>query len=322
MDLNQVGVFVRVVEKRGFTAAAQALGLPKSSVSRAVSRLETALGVRLLQRTTRRLHLTEAGAAFYDRASRALTDLSEARDAAGEQQDAPRGVVRVTAPVDLGVEFLAEIVARFARRFPEIRVEMNLTSRRVDLVEEGFDLALRAGRLSDSSLVARKLGTIEARLVASPAYLRRRGTPRSVDDLAAHECVLFRGREGAAEWPLIGPDGPTRVEVRGAIDADDISFLRRAVLAGAGIALLPWVMCARDVHAGKLTRVLPEHASRGSQLHLVYPSSRQVPRRVAVFRDFVVESMTPAPWDVCAQKERAASGGQHATAAKRARASR
>jgi DNA-binding transcriptional LysR family regulator len=306
MDLNQVGVFVRVVDKRGFTAAAQSLGLPKSSVSRAVSRLETVLGVRLLQRTTRSVHLTEAGAAFYARASRALTDLAEARETAGEQQDAPRGVVRVTAPVDLGVEFLAEIVARFARRFPEIRVEMNLTSRRVDLVEEGFDLALRAGRLSDSSLVARKLGTIESRLLASPAYLRRRGTPRSVAELAEHDCVIFRGREGVAEWALVGPEGAARAEVRGPIDADDISFLRRAVLAGAGIGLLPWVMCARDVHAGKLARVLPEHASRGAHLYLVYPSSRQVPRRVGVFRDFVVESMTPPPWEVCAQKERAA----------------
>lgn len=307
MDLNQVAVFVRVVESRGFTAAAAALGLPKSSVSRAVSRLESSLGVRLLHRTTRRLHLTEAGAAFHARAQRALTELGEARDAAGEQQDAPRGTVRITAPVDVGVEFLADIVARFVRRHPEIKVDVNLTARTVDMVEEGFDLALRAGRLRDSSLVARKLGNIEGRLLAAPSYLERHGTPETVLDLERHECVLFRPHDGACMWQLTGPEGNERVEVRGSVSADDFTFVRKAALAGAGITLLPWVLSVRDVIGGKLVRVLPEHAARGSQLHLVYPSARHMPRRVAVFRDFVVASMTPPPWDDCERAERASA---------------
>lgn len=297
MDLNKVAVFLRVVESQSFTAAAIALGVPKSTVSRSVAQLEEALGVRLLQRTTRKLSLTDAGVTYYERSSRALADLAEASAAVSDMQGTPRGTVRVTAPVDLGLGVLGEIIVRFVRRYPGIRVDLDLSARTVDLVAEGFDLALRAGRLGDSSLVARKIGAIAARLYATPVYLRRRGTPRSVADLASHDCVLFRPRSEKVEWQLAGPSGVESVEVTGAIAANDLSFVQKMVLDGMGIGLVPWFLCARELERKQLVHVLPDYASPGGSLNLVYPSSRHLPQRVALFRDFVIECMTPLPWD-------------------------
>jgi DNA-binding transcriptional LysR family regulator len=290
-DLNHVAVFVRVVETGSFTAAAAALGLPKSSVSRSVSRLELELGVRLLQRTTRSVHLSAAGHAYYERVSRALSGLEEARAAVSDMQATPTGVVRVTAAVDIGVNVVAGLVSRFVRKHPDIHVEMVLTGRLVNLVEEGVDLAVRAGKLDDSSLVARKVGTLEARLLAAPGYLRRRGTPKAVTDLPGHDCVLFRARRGRSTWELNGPKGVQRVDVKGPVSADDFAFVRQMLLAGGGIGLVPWTTCAQDIERGRLVRVLSEYAAPGGALHVVYPSARFVPQRVALLRDALVEGL-------------------------------
>jgi DNA-binding transcriptional LysR family regulator len=294
MDLNRVAVFVRVVEEQGFTAAAKALGLPKSSVSRGVGLLEAELGVRLLQRSTRRVSLTEAGGAFYERASRGLAGVEEAAAAVADMQGALRGPIRMTAPVDAGERLLAMPLARFVRRHPKVHVELVLTGRVVDLVEEGFDLALRAGLLRDGSLGARKLGESEGGVFASPRYLAKRGTPAQVEDLARHRCVLFRPTRGRAIWALAGPAGEERVEVSGPLGADDLSFVRRSLLAGVGLGLLPAFVCAHDVERGRLERVLPAYRAFSAPLHLVYPSARYVPRRVTVLRDFLLASLTGA----------------------------
>jgi DNA-binding transcriptional LysR family regulator len=290
-DLNHVAVFVRVVETGSFTAAALALGLPKSSVSRSVSRLELELGVRLLQRTTRSVHLTDAGHAYYDKVSRALSGLEEAQAAVSDMQATPTGVVRVTAAVDIGVNVVAGLVARFVRKNPDIHVEMVLTGRIVNLVEEGVDLAVRAGKMDDSSLVARRVGKLETRLLAAPAYLRRRGTPKTVEDLSGHDCVLFRARRGRTSWELSGPKGVERVEVSGPVSADDFAFVRQLLLAGGGIGLVPWTMCGQDIERGRLVRVLSDYAAPGGALHVVYPSARFVPQRVALLRDFLVQGL-------------------------------
>jgi DNA-binding transcriptional LysR family regulator len=290
-DLNHVAVFARVVETGSFTAAATALGLPKSSVSRSVSRLELELGVRLLQRTTRTVHLTDAGHAYHERVSRALSGLDEAQAAVSEMQATPSGMVRVTAPVDIGVSMLSGLVARFVRKNPNIHVELLLTGRLLNLVEEGVDLAVRAGKLDDSSLVARKVGTLESRLLAAPTYLRRRGTPKTVPALAGHDCILFRGRRGRAAWELTGPKGAERVEVAGSVSADDFGFVRQMLLAGSGIGLVPWTTCAQDIERDRLVRILPDYAAPGGALHVVYPSARFVPQRVALLRDFLVEGL-------------------------------
>lgn len=291
-DLNHVDTFVRVVEAQSFTAAARALGVPKSTVSRRVSALEEALGVRLLRRTTRKLSLTEAGTSYFDRASRALSAMYEASVAASDADAEPRGIVRMTAPVDLGSEILADLITRFAAEFPCIQIDLALTARRVDLVEEGFDLALRAGRLDDSSLIARRVGLSDGRLFATPAYLERAGTPKKVSDLTKHSFVMFRPRHGQVELTLEGPKGPEHVTVKGPIGVDDFSFVRRAVLAGAGIGLLPAVYCRSELEHGLLSRVLPKHAWKSAGLHIVYPSGRYVPQRVALLRDFLIKELS------------------------------
>src|SRR5262249_39669885 len=250
-------VFVRVAEAASFTGAARLCGLPKSSVSRAVAALERELGVRLIQRTTRRLQLTEAGRAYYESVSRALSGIDEAPAAVSELQGAPRGPVRITAPADLGHWLLAPTLARFAMRYPEVRLEVSLTQRLVDLVHEGFDLALRIGKLADSRLVARPLGSVRAGIFAAPPYLKRRDRPASVAELAERDCLLFRGVAGRAVWQLVGPAGRQAIEVRGTITADDNQFIREAAAAGKGLTLLPIFACSgrekRD-----LRRVLPE----------------------------------------------------------------
>jgi DNA-binding transcriptional LysR family regulator len=295
MDLNHVAVFTRVVELQSFTAAAQHLGLPKSSVSRTVTRLEDELGVRLLQRTTRKLRLTEAGQAYYERARVSLAGLEEAASAATSLSAEPRGTVRLSAPADMGSLNLGEVVARFVRRYPLVHIEISLSSRFVDLVAEGFDLALRAGKLTDSSLVARKVGVDSLGLFASPAYLRRRGRPKSVAELASHDCVLFRGMHGKSEWQLTGPRGVERVTVRGPLNVDEMGFVQQAVAAGVGIALLPTIGVRLTAARRALpmpVHLLPDYSVTGNGLHVVSPSTRLPSASVSAFRDFLLAELT------------------------------
>jgi DNA-binding transcriptional LysR family regulator len=291
VDLNRVAVFLRVVELQSFTAAAEALGLPKSSVSRSVARLEEELGVQLLQRTTRTVQLTDAGRLYFEESSRALSALEEARERLSQLDSRPQGAVRITAPVDLGALVLAALATRFVRRTPGITLEFLLTGRIVNLVEEGVDLAVRAGPLRDSSLIARRVNGLEAWLFASPAYLDARGTPTSLTDLASHDCVLFRPKRGQGEWTLNGTAGQTRVTVRGQVAADDFTFLREAVLSGAGIGLLPAVQCEQDLARGRLVRLLPAYSGPSAPLHVVWPASRHVPKRVVLVREWLVKSL-------------------------------
>ncbi|MCK6550449.1 LysR family transcriptional regulator [Myxococcota bacterium] len=289
MDLNRVALFRRVVEDGGFSAAARTLGMPKSSVSRAVSELEAELGVRLLQRTTRSVRLTDAGHVFHERAVRGLAGLEEAEAAVRELKGKLEGTIRITAPLDAGLVLLEPAVSAFVRAHPGVYVDVVVTARVVDLVAEGFDLAFRAGVVRDGSLVAKKVGRTTSRLFAAPAYLERRGAPKALAELAAHDCVLFRPVRGRATWALGGPAGREEVDVSGPLGADDLSFVRRAVASGLGIGLLPAFIVAREVARKRLVHVLPDYAAEGAPLSLVYPSARHLPRRVAVFRDFLAE---------------------------------
>lgn len=292
MDLNRVSAFVRVVHDGSFTAAARSLRLPKSSISRSVAQLEQDLGIRLLHRTTRQLHLTDEGAAFFERVSRALTDIDDATVAASDTQAELSGAVRVTAPVDLGVWSLSPILTRFIRKHPKIRIDLQLSGRVVDLVAEGFDLAVRVGPLRDSSLIARRIGELESVAYASPKYLKRHGAPSALEDLSAHDCVLFRSITGRARWELTHDDGRSAaVDVTGPITTDDMSFVRSAVMSGCGIGLLPAFLCARAEQRGRVVRVLPQWSLHGAVLHLAYPSSRFVPQRVVVLREFLLREL-------------------------------
>lgn len=291
IDWNRVGVFVKVVEDGGFTAAARALRLPKSSVSRSVALLEKELGARLLQRSTRKVELTDAGRTFYDRAARALAGVEEAASAVAELQTSPTGLIRFTAPLDAGIALLAPVLAEFLARYPGVQVEAIVTNRVVDLVGEGVDFALRVAELRDSSLVARRLCRIDTGVVASSAYLARRGTPAKVSELADHDCVLFRPDRGRARWTLACPENEVSVEVKGVLGADDYTFLRRAVQAGLGIGLMPLFVIHDLIASGEVVRLFPTFKTQHGYFHLVYPSAHYLPQRSIVFRDFLLEKL-------------------------------
>ena len=291
MDLNLVTMFVRVVEAGSFTVAASQIGLRKSSVSRGIARLEDELGVKLLHRTTRRLSLTEAGTAYFARVRHVASGIEEATAEVKEMGKEPRGTVRMTSVPESGSSPLPSIISRFVRRYPKIRVELVLTSRAVDLVEEGIDVALRAGVLRDSSLVARKIAASPLALFAAPSYLRRRGKPKALRELARHECVLYRPEGGKSLWRLSGPSGDASVDVSGPVASDDMAFNMRAAMAGAGIALLPAALAAGPVEQGKLAPVLPDHGVLGGAVYLVSPASRLQLARVRVFRAFLVKAL-------------------------------
>jgi DNA-binding transcriptional LysR family regulator len=291
IDLNQVATFVKVVESGSFTAAATALGLPKSSVSRAVGRLEDSLGVRLLQRTTRKLHLTEAGRGYFQQARAALGGLQDANTAVADLGQEPRGTVRITTPADSGDGVFATLIARFVALHPRIRVEVSLTGRRVDLVAEGFDLAVRAGPLDDSSLVARRVAATDLRLYAAPSYLERRGRPRRLVDLVAHDCLVLRTSQGLFPWRLTGPRGVESVEVSGPVVADEMIFVQRLALNGLGIALIPEMGARPDVESGRLARVLPAYTMKGGVLSVVSPPLRHAPAAVILLRDYLLAEL-------------------------------
>jgi DNA-binding transcriptional LysR family regulator len=316
-ELNEVEAFVAVVQAQGFTRAAERMGIPKSGVSRRVAKLESTLGVRLIHRTTRSFHLTEVGQRYYERASRALAELEEARSEASRSSSAPAGVVRITVPPDAGSGPVVRALVAFTQRYPEMQIEVDSSTRMVDLVAEGFDLAVRAGKLQDSTLVARKLSSIPFILVAHRDYLKRRGTPKTLADLSKHECVLFRARSGRAEWKLQGPDGEESVSVSGRISGSDYAFVMGAVVAGMGIGFVP--AAALPCDASRIVHVLPQYAGPMATLHLVYPSSRLLPQRVVLLRDYLLENLkildetAPAP-----NSERVVKGGGRPRGAKTA----
>lgn len=288
MDLDLLAVFEAVARTRSFSAAARELGIPKSSASRAVARLEAEVGVPLLFRTTRQVAPSADGTALYDRVAPLLAGLRSAVGAVPNREEAPSGTLRVTAPADLGVLLLAEVVARYATRYPAVTVDLHLTGRVVDLVAEGFDVALRvATKLADSTLVVRRVAPIVLQLFASPLYVARRGAPRGEADFAAHDWVAFRSGPQRLRVPAPPREGPG--EPRPRIVCDDLLFTRDAVRAGAGIALLPTFLAEPDVVAGTLVRVAPRYERSAGHLHVVTPAARSAPPKVTAFRELVVE---------------------------------
>jgi DNA-binding transcriptional LysR family regulator len=289
MELDLLSLFVAVAETSSFSAAAKKLALPKSSVSRGIAKLEAQVGAQLLHRSTRHVALSTAGAALYERTAPLLASLQQAVGSLPEQQEQPSGELRLTAPNDLGATILPELLTRFTARYPSVRVDVRLTNRNVDLVAEGFDVALRAvsSPMKDSSLVVRKLSPIEMHLFASPNYLARRGMPRSVDDLGDHDWVLFRGFRNQNRLKV--SDSNARIV------GDDFFFIREAVRQGAGIGLMPAFLGTDEVATGQLVRVLPRYSEGAGHLMLVYPSGRNVPRKVTAFREVLTEALAARP---------------------------
>jgi DNA-binding transcriptional LysR family regulator len=289
MDLNQIVVFTRVVQAGSFSAAARALGMPKSTVSRKVSGLEDRIGARLIQRTTRKLGLTDAGRLYYEHSARIVAEIDAAEQAVGSMEAAPRGLLRVTAP--LTFTMLGPIVGEYLKRNPDVQVDLVCTDRRVDLVEDGFDVAIRAGALADSTLIARSLGSIRSVLVAAPSYLKRNGQPRTPRQLERHTCISFGVGAAPNVWPLHAADEKVELRVAPRFIVNDAEILRDVAVAGIGIALMPSIIGADDLRAGRLRRVLPRWSSAATPLHAVYPTARHLSPKVVAFLDLVRERL-------------------------------
>ena len=298
MDLNDIVVFTKVVETKSFTGAAEQLGLPKSTVSRKLAQLEERLGVRLVQRTTRKLALTDIGEAYYARCARIVADVAAAEQLVMDMQSTPRGRVRVTAPIDLSTKYLGTIISEFLAAHGDVFVELEATDRIVDLIEEGFDLAIRFGQLPESTLIARKLCSSGGMLVASPAYLAKRGTPTNIEELDEHDRCLFTPTPRVQSWPLVDGDDQTAYEFGrpARFASNNVGAVYAAVLAGTGIGHMSEFMAACDIHSGRLVHVLPAWRGRSFDVHAVYPARQNLPPRLSLFIEFLQKAMDPPPW--------------------------
>ena len=297
--LDEMEIFAEVVEAEGFSAAARRLGLSKSAVSKQVGRLEDRLGVRLLNRTTRRLSLTEAGTSFYEACRRVLDAAETAERAVANLSADPRGLLKLNAPMSFGFLHLAQAIPAFHARYPQITVEAAMNDRFVDLIEEGYDLALRIGDLADSSLIARRLAPCRSVLCASPDYLDRHGRPERPEDLSGHACLIYANNQNPQEWLLRTPGGGlVRAKVQGPLLANNGDVLCGAALGGMGISRLPTFIVGQHLREGRLETVLPGFPLPEQGIHAVYPHSRNLSVKVRVFVDFLAERFGPEPyWD-------------------------
>lgn len=290
--LNEIAIFVRVVQAGSIRGAAATLAIPKTTVSRKLAELEERLAARLLQRTTRKLSLTDVGRIYYDHCSRIVDQVEDADRAVRRQQAKPRGLLRVTAPAN--ASFLGPIVRDYMKRYPDVRLDLNCSARSVDLIEERFDLGIRTGALADSSLVTRSLGSIGWFLAATPSYLKKHGRPRVPGDLKDHDCLLFGG---APSLRLRNDASDEReVVVPARLVVNDMDVLVDVTVAGIGIAVLPVFRCADELRAKRLERVLPDWRPAPTPVHIVYPTTRHVSPTVTSFVDHLRQRMTPPPW--------------------------
>ena len=295
--VGDMEVFVRVVEAGGFTAAARALGMTPSAVSKLVARLEDRLKARLFRRTTRQLSLTEAGEAFHRHASRIVADIADAERAVTRLSDAPRGLLRVTAAVTFGLHQVQPLVPEFLKLYPEIRLELSLSDVFADLVQEGYDMAIRGGPLSDTTLIARKLGDFGRDVVAAPGYLERHGRPATPGDLARHNCLMFGPQAHLNQWPFRDRDGALKqVQIAGNFAANNGETITQMALQGLGIARLGEFVTRPAIKAGLLVPLLEDCNSRDRlAMSAVYPSRRHLPPKVTALVDFLAEKFLPHP---------------------------
>jgi DNA-binding transcriptional LysR family regulator len=282
MDLNEIAVFVKIVQLGSFSAAARALTMPNSTVSARLSALEARLGLTLIQRTTRRMAVTPAGHLYYEQCLLGLKQLEAAEAEVLNDRREPRGVLRLTTPVELGHTVLPTLLAEFMRAYPVVQVDAALTDRHVRLVEEGFDLALRAGHLKDSTLVVRRIADVSFSIFASPEFLRRRGTPREPQDVDRLEGIRFSAL-GQKSWVLTKDAESVTVAPVERSSANDLNLIKRLAVRGLGVALLPAFFCADELRDGSLVQVLPGWRSQLAPLQFVYPAQKYVPANVAAF---------------------------------------
>jgi len=305
-EIEDLRSLVEVVESGSFNRAATRLGVSKSIVSRRIARLEADLGIRLLRRTTRGVSPTEAGLEFKARSERILAELEEAREAIAQQENGVAGRLRLSVPLSFGVHHMGPVVADLARQHPRLEMDISYSDRIVDLIGEGFDAAVRIGRLRDSSLVARRIAPIRTILVASPDYLDRRGRPKTPGDLVAHDCLIYTGRAGA-DWHFRA--GSRRISVRpgGRMRADSGDAIVQWALEGLGIAEVPTFIVAHHIDSGRLVPLLTDYALPEHGLYVVRPPGAYVPRKVRVLIDTLLAHFSEPSWDSCMMKSLSAS---------------
>jgi len=285
--LTAMGVFVRIVETGSFSAVAREMNMTQPTVSKQLTALERQLKTRLLNRSTRQLSLTEAGSAYFESAKRILDSVAEAEGNLGVLQTQLSGVLRINSSIGLGQMYLGPLVLKFQSLHPGLMMDLAYSDRFVDLVEEGVDVAIRVGRLVDSSLVARRLGTSQRSIIATPAYLKKNGVPQTPQDLVDHNCILYAYLSTGNEWVFNGKDGEIRVKVSGNLRANNGEAIRQAVMADLGIAASPAWLIQEDLEAGRVQEILRDYRSPASEINAVYPSARHVSAKVKAFTEFL-----------------------------------
>jgi DNA-binding transcriptional LysR family regulator len=289
--LESLRLFVEVVDRESFSDAARALGVSRSTASKSIVRLEEHLGVRLLERTTRQVRATESGRAYHARCQRILADLDEAESMLSSLHSEPRGLLRISAPASFGRDYISPVVSAYLAAHPSLSMEVSYSDRRVDLLEEGIDLAVRIGVLPDSSLVARRLRPMHRRLCASPAWRASHGPPQHPEEIEPTDCLRFAHQVGGDRWEIEGPDGQRGViQARGRLRCDSGELLRRAAEDGLGVVLLPGFMVAEALAAGRLVELLPGWSEAPSALWVVYPHNRHLSARVRGFVDALAQA--------------------------------
>ncbi len=294
--ISAMQVFVKVVELGSFARAAERLGLSTSACSRQVAELEAHLDTRLLNRTTRKLSLTEAGNAFHERCVQLVADVEEAELLAKAGRERPRGTLRVTCSVNFGLRHISPLLGPFLQQHPDVRIDVSLSDRMVDIVEEGFDLAIRIGDSASASVIARKLGETRMVCCAAPVYLKRRGRPATPKDLEQHDCLLYEYLNPRGEWRFVGGDGKLhRVRVHGKLQTNNGDMLAAAAAAGLGICLEPDFIVAEHVAAGRLAPILTGYAAAAAPIYAAYPSRRHLSAKVRAFVDYLAGAFSPSP---------------------------
>ena len=288
-QFSAIPVFVAVVEKGKFSAAAQSLGVSKSAVSKRINQLENHLGVRLLHRTTRKLSLTEAGARYYEHAAKALRAASKAEDAVTELQGEPQGKLKISSPMSFGRLHVAPLIPRFLQRYPKLQIDLVMDDKNIDLVAVGVDVAIRAGDMPNSTLIARKLAPLRQVLCVSPSYIERYGMPVTPSELCNHNCILFSYSGDANEWTLNKDGQSDVVMVSGSYRVNNSEAILEALLDGIGIGRLPTFVAGPDLKAGNLVRVLDSYHLPNHTFYAVFPEREYMPAKVRAFLDFSVE---------------------------------
>lgn len=295
--LREIECFIAVAELGSFVKAADALGISKAAVSRTVLELEARLGSRLMQRTTRRLSLTEAGSLYLERCKQIVADLEAADDLLSAGTARPAGLLRINAPVTFGVLHLAPLWPMFLERYPEVELDITLSDRIVDIIDEGYDLAIRIARLADSTLIHRKLTSTSLPVCASPAYLEKHGTPHHPHDLARHQVISYSYNQGKDEWQFSGPEGPVSVRVNSRMHANNGDSCVQAALGGVGITRQPTFMIDQYLRSGQLVPILADYGTPSLGIYAVYPSRAHLPAKVRAMLDFLAEAFAQVHWD-------------------------